>query len=683
VPRRRARRQPRFRLGGRLPALTEVRQGRRRLRLAAARRGGFVAPRPAVPRPLSIVEEDFFGSVAFYRRVAVLGVAAVVAFATLALRAWSLQVLHHTQFVTQSSAQATRIVDLPAGRGAIVDASGRPLATVGAQVVVIADASALGPQPYDATWRPSARGLITLDRLARIAHVPAWKLITRIRASLVQSPFGPAVVVSHVRPALGFYLDEHAPALPGVHVVGLPTRLYPQGRVGGTFLGLLGPVSRDELKRKAYAHAKAGETVGQSGVEATYDRYLNGGFAHARVRVNAQGAIASPLRVEPQTGMRRELLLTVDSRVQRAAEHAIQTGIHDAHVAGYADANAGAAVVLDVRTGAVKALASYPTVNPVAAASDGGYLERLVQGREPGSSLIDLATQGLFPAGSTFKPIVAEAALATGLITPDGALPCTGSLTVGGLVFHNVEPAVDSMLTLPQALAMSCDTWFYRVGERLYWLQQQGRLALQRWATLLGLGRPTGIDLPGESGGVVPTPAWLHATFAGTPEELWYEGTSVNLSIGQGYLAVTPLQLAVAYAALANGGTVVRPHLADAVIGADGRERLRFPPRRRLHLVDIEAIRSGLWEATHAADGTSAAVFGSFRVPVAGKTGTAEVPHGSDDSWFASWAPAAHPRYVVVVLIVHGGFGADAAAPAARDIYQALFPPPARRRVSR
>jgi penicillin-binding protein 2 len=668
-------------LGGRLPALTEVRQGRRRLRLPATRRGGFVTPRPAVPRPLSVVEEDFFASVAFYRRVAVLGVVAVVAFAMLALRAWSLQVLHHAQFVTQSSAQATRVVNLPAGRGAIVDALGRPLATVGAQVVVIADASALGPQPYGATWTPSTRGLLTLRRLARIAHVPASKLVARIRASLVQSPFGPAVVVSHVRRALGFYLDEHAEAFPGVHVVGLPTRLYPQGRVGGTFLGLLGPVSGAELKEERYAHAKAGETVGQSGVEATYDRYLNGGFAHARVRVDAQGAIASPLRVQPQTSVNGRLELTVDSRVQRAAERAIQSGIRYAHTAGYPDANAGAAVVLDTRTGAVKALASYPTVNPVAAASDAGYLERLVQGRQPGSSLIDLATQGLFPAGSTFKPIVAEAALASGLITPEGALPCTGSLTVGGLVFHNVEPAVDSMLTLPQALAMSCDTWFYRVGERLYGLQLDGRLALQQWARRLGLGRPTGIDLPGESGGVVPTPAWLRATFAGTAEELWYEGTSVNLSIGQGYLAITPLQLAVAYAALANGGTVVRPHLGAALTTANGRRQLAFPPRRRVRLVDVAAIRSGLWEATHAADGTSTSVFGTFRVPVAGKTGTAEVPHGSDDSWFASWAPAAHPRYVVVVLIVHGGFGADAAAPAARDIYQALFPPP--RRVSR
>jgi penicillin-binding protein 2 len=193
---------------------------------------------------------------------------------------------------------------------------------------------------------------------------------------------------------------------------------------------------------------------------------------------------------------------------------------------------------------------------------------------------------------------------------------------------------------------------------------------MQRWARLLGLGHRTGIDVPGESAGVVPTPGWLQRSYRQT----WYEGQSINLSIGQGYLDVTPLQLAVAYSALANGGTVVRPHVAAAVLGPRGRRRqLSFPPVRRLHLVDVNAIREGLYMAANDSGGTSAAIFGGFRVPVAGKTGTAQTPTGSDHSWYASWAPAWHPRVVVVVLIEHGGFGAEAAAPAAREIYQAFF----------
>jgi penicillin-binding protein 2 len=233
---------------------------------------------------------------------------------------------------------------------------------------------------------------------------------------------------------------------------------------------------------------------------------------------------------------------------------------------------------------------------------------------------------------------------------------------------------INADLNLDQALAISCDTWFYRLGTMFYARQiSTGALDIQRWAMRLGLGHPTGVDVPGEYGGVVPTPAWLRRTFRDPMQRIWYEGYSVNLSIGQGYLAVTPLQLAVAYSALANGGTVVRPHLARAVVRPSGRvlRRLRFAPRAHVPLVDAGAIRQGLYDAAHV--GTSAAIFGSFPIPVAGKTGTAQTPTGSDHSWYASWAPARHPHVVVVVLIEHGGFGAEAAAPAAREIYSALF----------
>ena len=640
-----------------------------RRRIARSTPGFVPAPRPLL-EPVSTVEEGYFSSLAFYRRLGVVGVLAVIAFAFLALRAWSLQLLHSTDYLRQSQAQQTRVVDLPAPRGMIVDDELRPLAAVGAQVAIVADASALGPAPFGATWQPAARGRRVLERLSALAHVPVGTLIARIGSSLVQSPFGPAVIVAHAARSLSFYLDERADDFPGLHVVELPTRSYPQGALGSEFLGLLGQASTSELATKQYAHAKPGEVVGQSGIEATYDEYLNAGFAHARVRVNALGQIASPLRAEPTKRAPDGLQLTVDARIQRAAEHAVQDGIAFAHQAGYAGADAGAAVVVDPHTGAVKALASYPSFNQVAAAQDPSYLRSLLGGRRPG--LLDLATQGLYPAGSTFKPIVAEAALASGIISPYTYLPCTGSLTVGNIVFHNVEPSIDESMDLAQAIEMSCDTWFYRLGEQFYFRQQQGSPAIQQWAHRLGLGQPTGIDVPGEAGGVVPTPAWLRRTFGTSPQGYWYEGTSVNLSIGQGYLEVTPLQLAVAYSALANGGTVVRPHLAQAILGAH-RRVLRFPPVRRLRLHDVWAIRQGLFQAAHGPTGTSTAIFGNFRVPVAGKTGTAQDPHGADDSWYASWAPAGDPRYVVVVLIVHGGFGADAAAPAAREIYSALF----------
>jgi penicillin-binding protein 2 len=332
--------------------------------------------------------------------------------------------------------------------------------------------------------------------------------------------------------------------------------------------------------------------------------------------------------------------------------------------------------VMNPWSGSIYALASYPSFNQAAAAGDSRYLASILNGRAGLTPLLNRATQGLYPTGSTFKPIVAEAALATGLITPWSSIPCTGSLTVGNIVFHNVEPAINADLNLDEALTISCDTWFYRLGTMFYSRQvATGTPAMQRWATRLGLGHPTGVDLPGEYGGVVPTPGWLRRTFRDPAQRIWYEGYSVNLSIGQGYLAVTPLQMAVAYSALANGGLVVRPHVARAIVAPSGSvlRRLHFRPRARVRLTDPWAIRQGLYDAAHAPDGTSSAVFGSFPVPVAGKTGTAQTPTGSDHSWYASWAPADHPQVVVVVLIEHGGFGAEAAAPAAREIYSTFF----------
>ncbi|HEY3962123.1 MAG TPA: penicillin-binding transpeptidase domain-containing protein [Gaiellaceae bacterium] len=631
----------------------------------------FSGPRPLV-EPVSAVEEGYFDSFAFYRRVGLVAAVALTAFALLVLRAWSLQLLHSVDYLRQSQAQQTRIVNLPAARGLIVDDKLRPLASAGAELTVVADASALGPEPFDGTWTPASHGRRVLATLASVTHTPVSTYVQRIRASLVQSPFGPAVIVAHAPRWLTFYLDERASSFPGIHVEELPTRSYPQGGLGGSFLGLVGQVSAAELKTPAYKHAKAGEEVGQSGVEATYDKELNAGFAHARVRVNALGQIASPLHALRSTHAPDGLQLTIDAPLQRAAEKAVKDGIAFAHTAGYPDAAAGAAVVMDVHTGAIKALVSYPPVNQTLAANDPAYLQRLNNGTQPGLPLLNRATQGLYPAGSTFKPIVAEAALTDGVITPSSYLACTGSLTVGNIVFHNVEPSIDESMNLSQAIAMSCDTWFYQLGERFYFLQNKGLLGIQQWSHWLGLGQPTGIDIPGESAGVVPTPAWLAKTFKGTAESYWYEGTSVNLSIGQGYLEVTPLQMAVAYAALANGGTVVRPHVAQAVLGAH-RAVLKFPPVRKLKLTDVWAIRQGLYEAAHSATGTSTAIFGTFPVSVSGKTGTAQDPHGSDDSWYASWAPSGNPRYVVVVLIEHGGFGANAAAPAAKEIYSALF----------
>ncbi len=644
-------------------------RSRRALRLPRA------FPRRPLAEPLSSARAGFFGSARFYLRVGVLAAVTVGLFSVLTLRLWSLEILQGKRYAHAATQQTFRYLDFPAPRGLIVDAHGRLLAGVSGQLQLTADPSALGLVGRNGRWRPTGRGWRLLRRAARVTGVPASRFSRRIARGWIKAPYAPAVLVRNLARPLAFYVEERAARYPGMSVTAVTERSYPQRALGSEFLGLLGEIGAPELKQSRFHGYGAGEVVGQSGVEAYYDRVLNRGFQRARLAVDSAGDPAGPLRPLPLRRRARTLELTIDARLQRAAERAIRDGIGFAHAAGHLDASAGAAVVMNPRTGALYALASYPSFDQSASARDPQYLAHLLDPRNAEVPLLDRATQGLYPAGSTFKPFVAEAALSAGLISPYSTLPCTGSLTVGNVVFHNVEAGINASLTLPQALSISCDTWFYRLGTAFYARQlASGSLDMQRWASRLGLGRRTGLDLPGEAAGVVPTPAWLRRTFSKPWERIWYEGYSVNLSIGQGYLALTPLQLAVGYAAFANDGTVVTPHVAKAVLDPDGRlvRALRFP-RRRVRLVDDWAIRQGLFDAAHSSTGTSSSVFGSFPVSVAGKTGTAEAPPGSDHSWYASWAPASNPRVVVVVLIEHGGFGVEAAAPAAREIYSTFF----------
>jgi len=581
------------------------------------------------------------------------------------MRAWSVQVLHGRQYSAVATSQAYRTVDLIGPRGAIVDAKGRKLAVTSGRIGVTADVAALGS--FDRSgWHASNVGLALLRRFARLAHTPVQTLVTRITRSTIRSPFAPAVILPHPSGALWNYVAERAEQFPGFTATAFPARSYPQGAFGSEFLGLLGEVDDRMLGEPRYSHAKAGEIVGVSGVEASYDRFLNGGFDRRRVRVDSMGRVVGPL----QHGVTKNLptlQLTIDARLQRAAEKAVRDGMQDAIAAGH-HPTGGSAVVINPWTGAILALASYPTYNQIAAANDPSYNARLYT--DPRHLLVNRAIAGVYPTGSTFKPIIAEAALATHLITPYTPLLCSGAFDLGGTVFHNVEAGVYESMSLPTALSQSCDTWFYRLGD-LFWARNpsaQG-MQIQQWARLFGLGATPPSDLTGAGSGLIPTPSW----FLKANKFPWTEGQTINLAIGQGAIQVSPLQLAVAYSAIVNGGTVVRPHVGSAIVRGAAVEPLRFKPVRRLHLVDTWAIKQGLYEAAH--QGTSATVFGNFPIPVAGKTGTAETCRGCDDhSWYASWAPFAHPKIVVVVaMIEHGGFGAEAAAPAAKEIYEAYF----------
>jgi penicillin-binding protein 2 len=634
---------------------------RRRLKLPRNLPGGRQL------QPYSRADAPYFRSPGFYVRVGGLAVVVAAGLTLLLLRAWSIQVLHGKQYARAAHSQAFRTVDLLGARGAILDDKGRLIAGTTGHAVVDADAASLGSRGVHGRWNPSPAGLEALGRLARLTGKSRGVLVARIRSGIYHAPFAPAVVIEHPTAALTSYVQERSAQFPGFKVGVEDTRSYPQGGFGGEFLGLLGQVSKTELKSGgAYKGAKSGEVVGQSGVEAAYDWILNKGFVRAKIPVDSLGRIAGPLRV-PRQQQPPTLQLSIDTRLQKAAQNALLYGMEQSRLNGSSPTGASA-VAIDPWTGAIKAIVSYPTFDQKAAAEKPSYLSSLFKDKT--SPTLNRAISGAYPTGSTFKPIIAEAALSAGIITPSTPLACTGVFYLGNFPFHNVDPSVNATMTLPTALEESCDTWFYRLGNLVYQHnpRAQGTL-IQDWASKLGLGRTPPVDLTGATPGYLPRPGKTFDKVNGSP---WTEGQTINLAIGQGRLQVSPLQLAVAYSALINGGKVVRPHVAQAVIKGRTRNILHFKPVRTLKLSPYTwAIRQGLYEAANDPGGTSQPVFAGFPLKVAGKTGTAEPDPVS--SWYASWAPYNSPKLVVVANVEHGGFGAQAAAPIAKKIYEAYF----------
>jgi penicillin-binding protein 2 len=385
-------------------------------------------------------------------------------------------------------------------------------------------------------------------------------------------------------------------------------------------------------------------------------------------------------------------------RLQRAAEDALQYGIGLAHDNKHWAANGGAIVALDPRDGAVLAMASAPTYKPSVYVGrvDPKKLEPLLDeevARRANYPGLNRAVAGLYPPGSTWKPVTALAGMQEHVFSAYDSLQCTPFATYGldRQKFRNWNPYVDRPMTLPEALAESCDTYFYEIGNRFYEGGSESRVRMQQWARRLGFGGPTGLDIGGEAHGLLPTPEWRRKTFESDWDRAWNPGDSIQLAIGQKDLLVTPIQMATFYAMLANGGSIVTPHLVSNVEqpGGKGSPRVvlrRFAPRppqpSGVDPAALSAVRDGLYLATHSVSGTSSGVFANYSVPISGKTGTAEkvVPlpgyptdHLEDQSWWCGWGPSDAARLVVCALIENGGHGSSAAAPAALRVFERYF----------
>jgi penicillin-binding protein 2 len=589
-------------------------------------------------------------------RVAIVGGIALAAFAVIFFRLWYLQVLSGDKYRNEANDNRVREIKVQAPRGEIVDREGR---------VLVDNRSGLAVRVTpDRLPRDEARRQALYERLGRLLGMSPDSVARTIRRQLKALPFSPATVKQDVPQKLVFFLFENADDFPGVTVEQVFLREYPHREVGAHLFGTVGEVTKAQLEDARYRGVDLGDRVGQQGIELQYDRFLRGQNGAARVQVDALGNLRGQLRnVQPKQG--RQLRLSVDLDVQRAGQRAL----------GGAK---GAFVAMNVSNGEVLALGSSPSFDPnmFAKVIRERDLKR-VYSKASGEPILNRAVQSGYPTGSTFKLITAAAALEGGLITPDTVQVDGGSLRVGGVTFRNAGNAVHGPVALRRALSVSSDVFFYRLG-----LEANGSgdgLLIQKWARQLGLGRRTGIDLPAETPGLIPTPRWRNDLFRKKlTDRPWSAGDNINLSVGQGDLQADPLQMAVAYAAIANGGKVVRPRLGQRIEDATGRPVQAFeapnPRRVKIRPEHRQAILEGLRAAASEPGGTSTPVFQGFSVPIAGKTGTAEKGAGRpDQSWYVALAPYPSPKYVVAVTFESGGFGAETAAPAARQILSELF----------
>jgi penicillin-binding protein 2 len=652
-------------------------------------------------------------------RLVVVQVLVLSLFATLLARLWYLQVVAGDTYQAAAHSNAVRDVEIPAPRGLIVDDMGRPLVANRTSWVVTVDRDVL-----DKLKAPRRHAL--LNRLASTLRLSVSELKRRLKTcgepGAARPPmcwngsqYQPVPVAEDVTQLLAASILERSEEYPGVTAEARQVRAYPSpyGVNAAHVLGYISPVTQHELT----AARARGDTaisplsaVGRSGLEAAYDAYLRGVSGVHSVSVDSMGrAMGDSADIRPKPG--DTLVTSIDARVQAVVEHQLRLSIFRArHTIDPVTnrryvADSGSVVVLDPRNGRVVAMASYPTYDPsvwVGGISKGD-LQRLYSGSS-GTPLLSRAMQGQFAPGSTFKPFTTAGALTSGYTTKD-QLDCSSSFTVGGRVFHNYESASLGNLTFAQALQYSCDTFFYRVGFAL-WLKAGGsprnvsiKDPLVQNAKHFGFGSKTGIDLPGEVRGRIADRQWKRAYWKAnkgyycrvgrqpgtdylhvfarefcTDGWTYQAGDAVNFAIGQGDTVLTPLQLATAYGALANGGTLWKPRVAKAVVGPNGDLVKRIRPKAAGHVPiperDLHYIDSALKGTGKV--GTMAWKMGGFpldKVPVRFKTGTAEVFGKQTTSWVASY----DKQYVVVMQISQGGTGSGTSGDAVRKIWETLY----------
>lgn len=620
-------------------------------------------------------------------RLSVLGVIVISLFAALFSRLWYLQVMDSESFKVAAKANQVRIVYEPAPRGRILDRNGVVLVDNRFRFVVTLSRQAAAQNPTVTT------------RVAALLNMSVEEVQQRVD-DVRFSPYKPVPVAEDVPKDLAIYLRERHFDFPGVAVTRVAERVYPEGQLAAHVLGNVGQITSDELEKLRKDGYREGDEIGRGGVESAYEKYLRGEPGVTKLAVDASGTVLREAAVgkpkPPVPG--RDIQLTIDSHVQRLAEESLAQGLeaarksHDREQAKNFIAPAGAAVVLDPNDGSVLAMASHPTYDPTVFV--GGIKQSVfdeMRKKENHFPLNNRAIQGQYPPGSTFKLFTSLAGLEKGLIEPRTTVDDQGRFILKNClgercVYRNAGGIKHGRVDLVRALLVSSDVYYYQLGASFWTQRDKAPDAMQETARRFGLGELTEIPLLGEQPGRVWTPAdrlkFHERRPKDFPEGAWRTGDNINMAIGQGDVAVTPLQLASAYGAFATGGTLVPPRIAARVLDPQSRPVADLPaqPSRQIPLPPgSDAVAAGLQAVVADPKGTAYAAFAGFPLasfPIAGKTGTAQVPPLQDTALFVSYGPLPRPQFVVAVVMEESGFGAATAAPVSRRIWEGLVGAP-------
>ncbi len=615
----------------------------------------------------------------FALRVAILGGIGLVMFVIVFLRLWYLEVLSGDKYLAEAQNNQVREFTVQAPRGKVIDRHGQ---------VLVDNRTALELQVKATDLPRSAERRARLfERVGELSGLRPAQIRNKIRTEAKACAACPATLRRDVPYDTVYYVRENQRHFPGVSVERVYVRHYPQGTLAAHLLGYAGEVDSAQLDDPRYEALQPGDQVGKEGVEYAYDSLLRGSNGVSRVQVDASGQPTGGRLSEREPVTGNDLVLTIDDTIQRVGEAAVAgTGLP------------GGFVAMNVHNGQLYGIGSSPSYDPTTFAKPRipPATYKALTSPANGAPLVNRATNGLYPTGSIFKPITALAALDSGNLDLGEIINDPGEVKIADIVFPNAGHQAYGPIDLRDALKFSSDVFFYTLGAAMNPTEdQEDGGALQQWARALGLGEPTGLDVGGEGSGNVPTPQERNRNYernidpkSGCGEEIcltegevtdrpWSIGDNVNLAVGQGDLQADPLQMAVAYAAIANGGDLVRPHVGMRVADPQGRVIQEIDPAIRDHVeIDPAAQRTildGLYGAAMEPGGTSYKVFGGYPVDIAGKTGTAETGINIDQSWYIALAPYPDPKYVVAVTIERGGFGVDTAAPAAQQILNELL----------